>query len=102
LCQKLSLGRPAGEQAIRGNASYDGGHALQNQQPPPTAESKPVDMVKNYTRKGSAEHACDRIGSTEQGNCIGQLPLAKPVSQVKQDSWDIPCLSYSKQKTQSI
>src|SRR5215472_14520248 len=56
-CEKFGVRRSVGQQKIRDNAAHEGGNTLQNQQPPPTAESKPMNVIQNHPRKWSADYA---------------------------------------------
>jgi hypothetical protein len=46
--KKFGFGGSAGQKKIRDDASYDGRNALQNQQPSPTTDPKPVGTIKNH------------------------------------------------------
>src|SRR5438477_5473757 len=56
-CQKSGFRRSSGQQEACEDTAQNRWNPLQNQQPPPTADSKPMDVIQNQTRNRCTEDA---------------------------------------------
>jgi len=61
-----------------------------------------MDVIQNHARDRSANYAGYWGGTVEKCNCTSQLPLGKPVRQVKIHSGDKTSLSDPKQESRKI
>src|SRR5215469_10698446 len=59
--QKLSFVATVGKKKVSQNPRQYGRNALQNQQPPPTADSNPVSVIQYHARDWRANHARSRV-----------------------------------------
>ena len=56
-CQKSGFRRSSGQQEACEDTAQNRWNPLQNQQPSPTADSKPMDVIQNQTRNRGTEDA---------------------------------------------
>src|ERR1700732_4991118 len=64
-CEKFGFRGSAGQQEVGDNTAQNSWNALQNEQPSPTANSKPMDVIQNHARQRSTDDVSYSIRGQE-------------------------------------
>ena len=76
--------------------------SFQNEQPSPTAKTKPMHVIENETRNGTAQDAGERHANQYDSNGLRLFALAEPITQVENDAGEISCFGEAKRKAGGI
>src|SRR5262249_54537382 len=101
-CEKYRFCWTARQEEISDNAEGDSGQAFQDEEPAPTADRQPMDVIQDQARNWSAQHIRDRHGSHKQRDHLRLFALPEPIRQVQNDTWEEASLGNAEQEASGI
>src|SRR5580704_14356655 len=75
---------------------------LQNQEPPPTTDAEPVQVIQDETRNRSSQNRANWVSRHQERNRPGLLALGKPVGQVQSNPGEIARLRQPQKKPHDV
>lgn len=100
--EEVCVSRAVGEDEVAKDAKEDRRRAFENEQPAPTGEAKPVDVVEDQAGERRTNHAGDRHAEKKNREGASLFALGEPVSEVETDAGKVAGFGEAEKKARGV